>query len=98
MRRVFRSYCAKAMTSGDIQAIAVIAEKLLEAGQRFGWTRQDILMQVKQEYEVDFETKLATFESESESRLGLTRMETAWQPMKISEVGEALNGQVTHRA
>jgi hypothetical protein len=82
LRRTFRSYCVKAMTTGDKTAVAVVGQFIISQADSLGMTRGDIVGQLGREYEVDVESEIKLLEeSDPES----TRLEKEWRAAVVVE-------------
>jgi len=70
LRRAFRSYSVKAMTTGDRTAVTVMGQFLISEAHESGATvtRSDIVAQLKREYEVDLDSEIRPVE-ESDMKL-----------------------------
>jgi len=82
LRRIFRSYCVKAMTTGDKTAVAVVGQFIISQADSLGMTRNDIVAQLGREYKVDVESEIKLLEeSDPES----TRLEKEWRAAVVVE-------------
>lgn len=72
LRRTFRTYNIKAMTTGDKMAVGIVTQFIVSQAEVLGINRGEITAQLEREYEIDAEAEVKLLEgSDSE----ITRLE-----------------------